>query len=285
MKNVLILVVASAAVFVLGNTACAQTVVKQDHTVLLSSDLKWTPLNPARGADGPQAANLWGDRTGRGPSGFLVKFVDGFSSPPHIHNITYRGVVLQGRVFNGHQDNKPMWMQSLSYWTQPVGQVHITAAQGRSIVYVEIEDGPYLVRPTEEAVDHGEKPVNIDAGNLVWLGSQNIRWINDPQADGSSAGVEVALLWGEPQTPQPSGVLVRLPKQFRGKIRSDASAFRAVIIQGQARYQFSTDKPKSLQPGACFTSSGAATHKLTQDGDEPCVLYLQTQGTFEIHAE
>ena len=58
--------------------------------VVLTSEIEWEQLNPARGDKSPQAGTLWGDRKGTVPTGFLAKFVDGFSSPPHIHNATYR---------------------------------------------------------------------------------------------------------------------------------------------------------------------------------------------------
>ena len=57
-----------------------------------------------------------------------------------------------------------------SFWTQPKGEVHITAAKGTTnVAYIEIEEGPYLVLPTEEAFDSGERPINVDASNIVWI--------------------------------------------------------------------------------------------------------------------
>lgn len=72
--------------------------------LLLAEDLEWGDLNPARGASSPRAANLWGDRSTPGAAGFLVKFREGFSSPPHIHNVTYRALVLEGEVHNDDPD-------------------------------------------------------------------------------------------------------------------------------------------------------------------------------------
>ncbi|WP_346992732.1 DUF4437 domain-containing protein [Alteromonas gracilis] len=48
----------------------------------------------------------------------LVRFKEGFSSPPHIHNITYRGIVIDGEMHNSDPDAKAMWMPVNSYWTQ-----------------------------------------------------------------------------------------------------------------------------------------------------------------------
>lgn len=55
--------------------------------IVPASDVDWTDLNPARGALSPRAATLWGDRGGDEHTGFLVRFADGFSSPPHIHDV------------------------------------------------------------------------------------------------------------------------------------------------------------------------------------------------------
>ena len=78
--------------------------------VVLTSEVKWEQLNPARGDKSPQAGTLWGDRKGPVPTGFLAKFVDGFSSPPHIHNATYRAVVISGSIHNDDPEAVDMWM-------------------------------------------------------------------------------------------------------------------------------------------------------------------------------
>ena len=170
--------------------------------VVLASEIQWEQLNPARGDASPQAANVWGDRKQPGETGFLVKFVDGFSSPPHIHNVTYRGIVLRGLVHNDDPDAANMWMPKGSYWTQPAGEAHITSAKGQeNIAYIEIAAGPYLVRPVEEAFDEGERPVNVDPSNLVWLDGSGTQWIRSK----SSTGPTISFLWGQPGAGQVYG--------------------------------------------------------------------------------
>ena len=44
---------------------------KPTNKVLLSSEIVWEKLNPARGDQSPQAATLWGDRNGTEATGFL----------------------------------------------------------------------------------------------------------------------------------------------------------------------------------------------------------------------
>ena len=102
--------------FFIGITTFASNGIAQETAstmgtkVVLASEVEWEQLNPKRGDQSPQAATLWGDRNGTEATGFLVKFVDGFSSPPHIHNVSYRGVVIAGGVHNDDPEAKPMWM-------------------------------------------------------------------------------------------------------------------------------------------------------------------------------
>ena len=256
-----------------------------DNTeVLLVSDVEWTPLNPARGKLGPQAGNLWGDRTGAGPSGFLVKFVDGFSSPPHIHNITYRGVVISGLVHNDDPNAEKAWMGVGSYWTQAAGEVHITAAKGSdNIAYIEIEESPYLVLPTSEAFDEGDKSVNIEASNIVWLDATNTQWIKQPENISFASAPKIAFLWGNPQGDQLNGSFVKLPAGFSGKIKTNQSVLRGVIIQGRVDYQGMNLKgDKILVPGSYFSSSDEAMHQLSVDTDNECIIYIRSKGGYTI---
>ncbi len=98
-KNILI-----AFALVTGFYANAQTPttdsIKSINEVVTADNVEWGWLNPLRGDKSPAAGKLWGDRTKNEPAGFLVKFNKGFSSPPHIHNITYRGVVIKGLLHN-----------------------------------------------------------------------------------------------------------------------------------------------------------------------------------------
>lgn len=83
----------------------------------------------------------------------------GFESPPHIHNITYRGVVIEGVMHNDDPTAAKMWMPPGSFWTQPAGEDHTTAADGETnLIYLEIDSGPYLVKPSAEQFDNGERP-------------------------------------------------------------------------------------------------------------------------------
>ncbi len=252
--------------------------------VVLKSDVKWSPLNPARGNQSPKAGTLWGDRTDSGASGFLVKFVDGFSSPPHIHNVTYRGVVISGLIHNDDPNAGEMWMPTGSFWTQPAGEAHITSAKGsKNLAYIEIEKGPYLVLPTEEAFDSDDKSINVDASNIVWLNTSKITWIDHPEIPVSKDKPNIAFLWGNPQDGEPNGTLVKLPPGFTGKIRSNGSTFRAVVIQGRAQYQVPNEtKGKTLEPGSYFSSEGEFVHQISSEVEEECIIYVRVEGKYEV---
>lgn len=250
------------------------------NEVLLASEVDWGSLNPARGNQGPGAANLWGDRTGSGATGMLVRFADGFSSPPHIHNITYRGVVIRGEVHNDDPTAEPMWMPTGSYWTQPAGEVHITAAKGASnLAYIEIQQGPYLVLPSEQAEDTGERPVNIHESNLVWLDATTLTRIESDE----EAGPKIAYLWGDPQDEKPSGAFVELPAGFSGALQSDGASLRIVVVEGQPTYESThpTDGV-ALEPGSYVGSASGSIHRIHLSTEQPSVLYVRSEGAFGI---
>ncbi|MDJ0510022.1 MAG: DUF4437 domain-containing protein [Crocosphaera sp.] len=248
------------------------------------SEVEWSPLNPARGDRSPQAGTLWGDRTSSGASGFLVKFVDGFSSPPHIHNVTYRGVAISGTIHNNDPNAEKMWLPKGSYWTQPAGDVHITSAKGSdNIAYIEIEEGPYLVLPPEKAFDSGEKSINVDESNIVWLDASNISWIDKSKISTSEEEPHLAFLWGNPEEVELNGTLLKLQPGFSGKIHSHASTLRAVVIQGQLQYEvLGKTKVKTLEPGSYLGSKGESVHQIACEAEEDCIIYVRAEGKYDV---
>ena len=242
-------------------------------TIVPIDKVSWISLNPARGDKSPQAGTLWGDLRGGEATGFLAKFVDGFSSPPHIHNVTYRAVVISGQIHNDDPSAEKMWMQPGSFWTQPKGEAHITAARGENnIALVEIDHGPYLVKHTHEAFDSGERPVNVDASNIVWVTPYGM--------DRSDKGPKIAYLWGDPEGLGLSGSFVKLPKGFVGDIHSTGSEFRVVTIDGTPTYL--GEESVALPAGSYFSSTGEYRHKIGSAAEEDTVLYIRANGHFQI---
>ena len=278
------IVTACASLQAASNSFAQEAATEPTKEVVLASEVEWTYLNPARGDLAPMAGTLWGDRNGNESTGFLLKPKDGFQSPPHIHNISYRGVVISGLIHNDDPDAEFMWMPAGSFWTQPKGQVHITAAKGAdTLAYIEIEKGPYLVLPSKEAFLSRERPVNLDKSNIVWLDASNITWIDQSEMPASANGPKVAFLWGNPQDDQLNGTLVKLPAGYTGKIHSHGSTFRAVVIQGQPQYQMSGETDvKTLVPGSYFSSKGETVHQISSKAGEESIVYVRTNGKFEV---
>lgn len=151
------------------------------------------------------------------------------------------------------------------------------------MAYIEIDGGPYLVRPTDQAFDNGERPVNVDPSNMVWLNVSDIAWAGESDSRGSSNGPQMAFLWGAQQNDQLNGTLVKLPAGFKGEIHSSGSVFRAVVIRGQLQYQMQEDAAtKTLEPGSYFGTDGASTHRVMSAPDMESVLYVRTTGTYSI---
>ena len=241
------------------------------------SDVKFIPLNPLRGDLSPQSGRLWGNIREDEPSGMLVTFRDGFQSPPHIHNITYRAVVIHGAVHNDAPAAEKMWMGPGSFWTQPLGESHITAAKGKNpTIFLEILSGPYLVKPAEEAFDAGERPRNVDARNIIWLDAADTTWIK-------GAGPELAYLWGRITGEEKNGTFVKLPAGYSGKLSTAAPLMRAVTIRGVTQVQVSGGSDKhELDPGSFFGSMGKASHRLSCVSGDECILYLHTEGKYQL---
>ncbi len=252
--------------------------VKSKNEVVTSNQVAWGWLNPLRGDKSPAAGQLWGNRTDTLASGFLVKFNKGFSSPPHIHNVTYRGVVIKGLLHNDDEKAEEQWLPAGSFWQQPAGEAHITAASGEeNLAYIEIQEGPYLVKPTEEAFDNGERPVNVDKSNLVWLNAKDIAWVSN------ASNVQTAFLWGSHKVGELHGNMLKLPAGFDGNIKNLSPNFRAVIIQGVVTHQVLNKKDVNiLEAGTYFGVAQNSTHKITVKDNQEAILYIRSNGKFEV---
>ncbi|MFW2390470.1 MAG: DUF4437 domain-containing protein [Polyangiales bacterium] len=269
---------------VLLGTACASSRVAPQAaepaaTIVPASEVEWEQLNPARGDQSPKAAALWGERKGPGPSGFLVRFVDGFSSPPHIHNVSYRGIVIEGLIHNDDPNAEAMWMPEGSFWTQPKGGVHITAARGTAATaYIEIEEGPYLVRSVEEAFQSEARPVNVDASNLVWVNASEFAESAPIDASAAADGAKIAFLWGNPQDEGPSGILVKLRAGSACVMRSRGSTFRAVVIQGSPAHQAVGGSDLMIMGPGSYIGANGASAQVSCESARDCIFYVRMEG-------
>jgi len=257
-----------------------------DVTVITPTDARWTPLNPARGDAGPKAADVWGDRTDDVATGFLVRFAEGFSSPPHIHNTTYRGVVIEGLIHNDDPDAEPSWMAPGSYWTQPAGEIHVTSAKGDGrVAYIEIAHGPYLVKSPAEASDSGERSINVHAQNLVWLDASTTQRISLDEEISPTHGPRTSYLWGDPQDAAPSGAMIELPANQTVTIRSPDPKLRLIVIKGRPELVHNSNgRSVQLPPGSAVLSDGQHQTVLHLDSTTHTWLYVRSAGAFDVHA-
>ncbi len=271
-------------VFVVSFTNPITDVYAIGTKVISADEVKWGYLNPLRGDQSPGAADLWGDRTKTEATGMLVRFRDGFASPPHIHNVTYRGIVIKGLLHNDDPKAEKMWLSSGSFWTQPAGEVHITAADATdNMAYIEIDSGPYLVNPATKAFDNGEKPINVDESNLVWVPAAELNWVDYKGTESDLNQIpQVAFLWGQQGSQNLNGTLLKLPPDFDGKIENQNGMLRAVVIQGELKYK-EINASKNLKPGSYFESNGKYNHIIsTTDKDEKNILYIRSFGVYKL---
>lgn len=262
-----------AGVMLTAGAAAAET------DVVLRSDVTYVPLNPARGDASPQAGVLWGDLRKDVPTGAIIEFREGFASPPHIHNITYRAVVIEGAVHNDDPSAGDMWMGPGSFWTQPAGEDHVTsaAAKGGATIFLEILEGPYLVQPSDEAFDNGEHPINLESGNIVWLEASDVSWV------AQDAGPEMAFLWGGTGADEMNGTFLKVPAGFSGELRGNGSELKAVAIQGNAQLQVPGEaETRRLAPGSYFGAADTDARQITCEADADCMFYVRTEGKYAL---
>ena len=274
----------SIALAVVTSASASMAQAQSGADILLRSDVQFQPLNPARGDASPKAGVLWGDIKKDVPSGAIIEFTDGFSSPPHIHNITYRGVVIEGFVHNDDPDAENMWMGPGSFWTQPAGETHITAASnGGATIFLEILEGPYLVQPSSEAFATDERPINLDASNVIWLNSADMRRIEHADAAARTDEPEMTYLWGSPREGELNGSLIKLPAGGKAELNGNGAQLHAVIIKGDTSHQLSSDaQSETLPVGSYFGSAEEARHQLICESEEECLVYVRTEGAYEL---
>lgn len=229
---------------------CSHLEKNKNVKIIPVSEVEWQKLNPARGVKSPQAATLWGDRNGSEATGFLAKFMDGFSSPPHIHNVSYRAIVIEGLIHNDDPKAENMWMPKGSYWTQPAGEAHITSAKGSAnMALVEIDKAPYLVRPVSLSFDNGERPYNIHVSNIIW------------KDEGSH---KYADLWKD-QNESVTGKLLKFNDTLNYKVTDS----KVVVVSGDLSF-----KGRSLAPGSLISVDGETILNLSCLIKD-CLIYLK----------
>lgn len=138
------------------------------------------------------------------------------------------------------------------------------------VALVEIDQGPYLVQPIEDSYDSGERPINIDASNIVWLDSESTRWVEE------ETSAEISFLLEDADY---RSLFVKLPSGFAGVLESKASVLHAVVIKGLLTY---VDGNKSLDPGSYFGCEATSSHRLKNATSDDVVLYVRTNDELRV---
>lgn len=253
--------------------------------IIMADQVSYQPLNPARGDKSPQSGVLWGDIRQNLPTGTLIKFRDGFSSPPHIHNITYRGVVIRGEIHNDDPKAEKMWMDAGSFWTQPAGENHITAAKGENVLaFLEILKGPYLVKPEADQFVNGEHPINITSSNIIWLDQKDLNWITESETKSSNSKAQISFLWGQPINNARNGSFIKISKGFNGIVTTKQDLFHAVMIQGKILHSNNINSA-ILNPGSYIGLDQPGKLNISCQSDNDCILYVSTKGKYQISSQ
>ncbi len=95
----------------------------------------------------------------------------------------------------------------------------------------------------------------------------------------------MAFLWGKLTGQEKNGTFVKLPAGYSGKLSTAAPLMRAVTIRGATEVQLSGEADEhKLDPGSYFGSTGEASHQLSCVSGVECILYLHTEGRYQLRS-
>ena len=121
-------------------------------TAVPFADAKWTNL---MGDGGPSMAQLWGDSTKAGESGFLLKLPAGFVSPAHSHSNDYWAVTVAGKMSHWsdlQSEKDAVALPAGSYAMMPAKLKHISkCAPGAECIIMVRMKGKFDFIPVEKA--------------------------------------------------------------------------------------------------------------------------------------
>ena len=162
------------------------------------------------------------------------------------------------------------WMPKGSFWTQPAAGNHVTAANGdTNLIYLEIDKGPYLVKPAKQAFNNSETALNLSYSNMVWEKRINLR------------GVEETLLWGSTEADELGGKMLKLPSGIKVNFNNGGKEFRAVLISGSANYtNTELTTVDRIDVGSYFGSKGSFNHSI--DTLQESLLYIRSDNRFTV---
>ncbi len=131
------------------------------------------------------------------------------------------------------------------------------------------------MKPINKAFDNGERPINIDISNVVWLDNEKTNWVS------SNSNAQISFLLKNEDF---RSLFVKLPKGYSGTIKTEGTVLHSVIIQGELNYLVSQEnETKVLDPGSYFGSTSKATHTISNTKNDVVLIYIRTNGSIEIN--
>lgn len=121
-----------------------------------------------------------------------------------------------------------------------------------------------MVKPASDHFDNGERPLNLHVDNIVWQAKSNT--------------TDIAYLWGSTVPNQLGATLIKLPANFSGKLTSNGSEFKVIIISGTIVYESSKGQKRILSSGSYISSEAEFSFEL--QAKESTLIYIRSDNRY-----
>ena len=138
---------------------------------------------------------------------------------------------------------------------------------------------PVLAQPPGEAkTDKAQKPA---AGSPVFIPAADLKWADlDPKG---APGVQIVDLWGN-HAKGAYGALLKLPAGFSVPLHTHTHAMKVVFVSGTYIQVPEGKSEVRLGPGSYMMQPGGNyRHITTCDKTSDCVLFVESNGAFDLH--
>jgi quercetin dioxygenase-like cupin family protein len=136
-------------------------------------------------------------------------------------------------------------------------------------------------KPTDDVPP--EPPPPPDTGGFTLVKPADLTW-TPINPDGT--GPEMAVVHGDPMS-GPSAFFLRIPKGGTPGVHTHTAGYQAVVVSGTPKHWLAGGgkKAKKLAVGDHWFQPGGQPHDDKCEGEEPCVLFLITDGAFDMKLE
>jgi len=110
--------------------------------------------------------------------------------------------------------------------------------------------------------------------------ASDIPWADVPNTGGT---VKLARVWGEKETPEPSGFFLKFAAGFPGFPHIHTESYEGLVIQGRPKHWEIGEKNVPVTPaGSSFWQTGGAAHDDSCETGDDCVMYFRIHGKFDV---